>query len=33
MLSYHEAAGTCQVADERAAAAQQELVGRIVIDG
>ncbi len=37
MLSYggggHEAAGTCQVDNDRAASAQQELVGRIVIDG
>jgi nanoRNase/pAp phosphatase (c-di-AMP/oligoRNAs hydrolase) len=37
MLSYggggHEAAGTCQVDNDRAAAAQQELVGRITIDG
>jgi nanoRNase/pAp phosphatase (c-di-AMP/oligoRNAs hydrolase) len=37
MLSYggggHEAAGTCQVDNDRAAAAQQELVSRMVIDG
>src|SRR3954447_9054451 len=37
MLSYggggHEAAGTCQVENDRAAAAQQELIGRINIDG
>ncbi len=37
MLSYggggHEAAGTCQISNDRAAAAQQELIGRITIDG
>ena len=29
----HEAAGTCQIDNDRAAAAQQELIGRITIDG
>ena len=37
MLEYggggHEAAGTCQIENERAAAAQQELVSRMVADG
>jgi nanoRNase/pAp phosphatase (c-di-AMP/oligoRNAs hydrolase) len=37
MLSYggggHEAAGTCQIDNDRAAAARQELIGRITNDG
>jgi nanoRNase/pAp phosphatase (c-di-AMP/oligoRNAs hydrolase) len=37
MLTYggggHEAAGTCQISNDRAAATQQELIGRINIDG
>jgi nanoRNase/pAp phosphatase (c-di-AMP/oligoRNAs hydrolase) len=37
MLAYggggHEAAGTCQIDNDRAAAAQQELIGRINADG
>jgi nanoRNase/pAp phosphatase (c-di-AMP/oligoRNAs hydrolase) len=37
MLAYggggHEAAGTCQIENDRAAAAQQELVSRMVADG
>jgi nanoRNase/pAp phosphatase (c-di-AMP/oligoRNAs hydrolase) len=37
MLSYggggHEAAGTCQIDNDRAAAAQQELIARITNDG
>ena len=37
MLSYggggHEAAGTCQIANEHAAAVGQELVARLVADG